>query len=135
MALSSAFQNVGKSFTISVAAANQVTPVNLADLGLQGLPQALQFINNGPADVWVVMSAANNPVAAFPTAGTITTGTPQPGFRLKPGAIVVYEANASTVAQNVPNAAGTNQGPGFYLAMIGSAAGPTLVDVTPGEGV
>jgi hypothetical protein len=131
----SAFEATGKSFSISVAAANQVTPVNLADLGLTQIPQALQLINNGNVDVWFTMGNVSTIAAAFPIAGTITTGTPQPGIRLKPGAIVVYRCNANDPTQQVSNAAGTNKGPGFYIAMIGAAAGPSIVDVTPGEGV
>ena len=132
----SAFEARGKSFSISVAAASQITPVNLGDLGLTQIPDVLQFINNGAVDVWMVLSSVLAAlVAAFPTPGTVTVGTPQNGVRLKPGAIVVYRCNVSTIAQNVANAAGTAVGPGFYLAMIGAAAGPSIVDVTPGEGL
>jgi hypothetical protein len=130
----SAFELRGKSFTITVGVANQVTPVNLSDLGMTQIPDVLQFINNGTADVWLVLSSTAAPVAAFPTPGTTTVGTPQPGLRLKPGAIVVYRCNASVIAQNVPNAAGNQVGPGFYMATIsGTAAQP--IDVSPGEGI
>lgn len=132
----SAFEATGKSFSISVAAANQVVPVNLGDIGLTQIPQALQFINNGPADVWVVQAnSAAAAVAAFPATGTTTVGTPQAGLRLKPGAIVVYRCNANDPTQQVQSLTANVKGPGFYLAFIGAAAGPSIVDVTPGEGV
>lgn len=131
----SAFEATGKTFSISVAAANQVVPVNLSDIGLTQIPEALQFINNGPADVWVVQGNANTVAAAFPTAGTTTTGTPQPGLRLKPGAIVVYRCNANDPTQQVQSVANPAvKSAGFYLAFIGAAAGPSIVDCTPGEG-
>jgi hypothetical protein len=127
------FTPVGKSFTITVAAANQVTPVNLADLGLTQIPASIRCVNNGPQDVWIVASSANNPVAAFPVAGTVTTGTPQAGWRLKSGVVEVFQFSAAVAL--VPNAAGNGQSPGFYIALIGAAAGPSTIDFTLGEGL
>lgn len=128
-----AFEVKGKSFTISVGVASQVTAVNLSDLGMTTLPQSLQFENTGTADVWVALSsAANPPAAAFPTPGTTTTGTPQSGTRVRPGEIVVYSCNVS--APNVPSVANPAvSSAGFYIATIGAAAGS--LDVTPGEGM
>jgi hypothetical protein len=134
MSLMSAFEATGKSFSITVGAANQVTPVNLADLGLTQIPSALQFENTGNADVWVVMSSVAAPVAAFPTPGTTTVGTPQSGFRVRPGTIVVYRCNVNDPTQKVQSLTANIVGPGFYLATIGAVAGQNL-DVTPGEGV
>lgn len=129
-----AFQPVGKSFSISVGASSEAVTVNLSDLGLAQVPQTLGMINNGATgiDVWVVFSITANPTAAFPTAGTINTGTPAAGMRLKSGIYVVTELPAC--ANGVPNNAGTAQGPGWYMALIASAAGPSVVDFFPGEG-
>lgn len=134
MGQSSAFEATGKSFSVSVGAANQTVPVNLTDIGLTQIPEALQFINNGAVDVWVVQGNTSGLTAVFPTAGTTTVGTPQAGLRLKPGAIVVYRCNANDPTQKVASIVAGQQGPGFYLAFIGAAAGPSIVDVTPGEG-
>jgi hypothetical protein len=127
----------GKSFSISVGAANQTVPVNLADLGLTQIPSLIQFVNNGANDVWVVLSGSSGVTAVVPTAGTTTVGTPQPGVRLKAAGAGVgpYLVRLNAIpATNVLNAAGTATGPGFYLAFIGLAAGPAVVDVSLGEG-
>lgn len=131
--LNSPFQPAGKSFSISVGAANQVTAVALSDLGLTQTPSTMRLINNGTADVWITFGNVNNPVAAFPVAGTVTTGTPQAGLRLKPGAIETFEV--PTFAANVPTVANPNVlSSGLWIATIGAAAGP-VVDVSFGEGI
>lgn len=129
-----AFEAKGKTFSITVGVASAAVPVNIADLGLGAFPQSLQFENTGTADIWVLLSSTAAPTAVFPTPGTTTVGTPQPGFRVRPGAIVVYSLNVSDPTQKVPNVAGTGQGAGFYMAVISSAAAQNL-DVTPGEGL
>jgi hypothetical protein len=130
----SAFEATGKSFSITAGLANQVTPVNLGDIGLTQIPQSLQFENTGNADIWVVMSSVSAPVAAFPTPGTTTVGTPQSGFRVRPGTIVVYRCNVNDPTQKVQSLTANIIGHGFYLATISLAAAQNL-DVTPGEGV
>jgi hypothetical protein len=130
----SAFEQTGKSFTITVGVTSTVASVNLADIGLTQIPQALRFINNGTADVWVVMGNVNSLVAAFPVPAAANTGTPQAGFRVKPGATVDMRCNANDPTQKVPNNAATNVGPGFYLATISGTAAQAL-DVIPGEGI
>lgn len=127
-----AFQQQGKSFTLTASAASQTCPVQVSDLGLTQPPQALRCINNGTADVWISFTNAAG-TAAFPVAGTTTVGTPAAGFRLKPGAIEVIQLNAA--AANVAGGIVANtSGPGFFINYIGASAGQA-VDFSPGEGV
>jgi hypothetical protein len=132
MSIISAFAAAGNTVTLNTnVAANtsQSCPVDLSDFGLTQMPQALRMLNNGTADIWVYISGATQ-TAAFPTAGTTDAGTPQPGFRLKPGIREVFTLNAGS-----PNVEGLQPPvPGFWVNTISSVASQPL-DITPGEGV
>ncbi len=111
----SPFMPMGKTVSLttnatpSTANSTQILP---SDFGLtNGLPTQYMLVSNGASDIWVVF--ANNSTdaaaAALPTAGTTTVGTPQKGFRLKPGVVMVvtfgagilFVGNASTgISQN-----------------------------------
>jgi hypothetical protein len=130
--LSSAFQQLGKTVTLNtnaVVSTNQSAIVLMTDFALTQAPQSLRMINNGTADVWVYITPAAA-VAAFPTAGTTTAGTPQPGFRLKPGVVEVFGLNV--LAANPNNV----QPPvaGFWVNTISSVASQPI-DISPGEGM
>jgi len=134
MAITSAFQMQASAKTITVQtnvapSTSQSTVINLTDMGLTQWPQSLRMINNGTVDIWVYPSNSAQ-TAAFPTAGTVTAGTPQPGFRLKPGVVEVF---ALSVLATNPSAAQPPV-PGFFLNTIASVASQQF-DVSPGEGL
>lgn len=128
MAINSAFQIRGKTFSLSAGAVNQSAVVLLSDLGIDQYPQAWRFVNNGTLDVWIdIADAAAG--AAFPLAGTVTSGTPTYGFRLKPGIIeVLGDVIRKTLA--LPPSP-----PQFFVNYVSTAAGPTPFDIVPGEGL
>ncbi len=111
----SPFMPMGKTVSLTtngVASTANSTQILPTDFGFtNGLPTQYMLVSSGTSDIWIVL--ANNSTdaaaAAFPTAGTTTVGTPQKGFRLKPGVIMVvtfgagvlFVGNASTgVSQN-----------------------------------
>jgi hypothetical protein len=86
-------------------------------------PSVFRCINNGTADIWLVISnvQAEATAAAFPTAGTGTSiGTPQLGFRLKVGIVEVFTINWG---------AG-----GIWIGDVSSGTSQNY-DLTPGEGL
>lgn len=125
------FQNQGKTCTITATAGAASALVKFSQLGLtQGqAPSSLRVVNNGTVDVWIQFSQTTA-VAAFPTAGTVDGGTPQYGYRLKPGIVEVIAFNV--VAANP----GNDQPPipGFWVNTFSSLATQNI-DITPGEGI
>jgi hypothetical protein len=130
--LTSAFQALGKSVSLltnAAASTTQSAVIFLTDLGLLQAPQSLRIVNNGTVDIWVSFTPLTQ-AAAFPTPGTVTAGTPQPGFRLKPGVVEVFALNAMS-----PNPAVAQIGnPGFWVNTISTVAAQPF-DITPGEGL
>ena len=95
------------------------TQIQASDFGMSVLPNQYMLISNATADIWVVFAttAAIAAAAAFPTAGTTTPGTAQPGFRLKPGVIMVVTFGANPL----------------YVGNISTGVSQSF-DITPGEG-
>ncbi len=111
----------GKTITLQTSGSintSQNRQVKESDFAISTLPSQFRIVNNGTADIWVVFSSTSGPTAAFPTAGTTSVGTPQPGWRLKPGVVEVFTNPA---------------GPSLFIADISSVASQTY-DITAGEG-
>jgi hypothetical protein len=125
------FQNQGKTCTIAATNGAASALVKFSQLGLiQGqAPSSLRVINNGTVDVWISFTQVTT-VAAFPTPGTVDGGTPQYGYRLKPGIVEIIAFNV--VAANP----GADQPPipGFWVNTISTVAAQNI-DITPGEGI
>jgi hypothetical protein len=134
MGIGSAFQTSGKTASITAGVAVVTPLIRWTDLGLTQSPQALRLVNNGTVDVWVWISNAAQGGTAFPTAGTASgvggAGTPQYGFRLKPGVVEVFGFNAVNLNPNNEQP----QNPGFFFNNLSTVAGQ-IVDISPGEGI
>lgn len=122
MAGNTAFTPQGKTITLQTSATpstSQNRQVKESDFAISTLPSQFRIVNNGSADIWIVLSSTSAPTAAFPTAGTTTVGTPQPGIRVKAGLTEVI---------------GNPAGPSLFIADICSVASQTY-DITAGEGL
>ena len=125
MATTIAFRVAGPTYALSVTAS--------AHAALAVLPKAndqvnyAAFINTGATVVCVVMAqlpatgTAAVPVVVFPVDGTPTI----------PNSFILPAAMVQPMIVSVP----TGQTTGFSVGAIGSAAGPSIIYVTPVEPV
>lgn len=116
------FAPQGKSITLQTSGTINTSQNRLilpSDFALPFYPTQLLIISNGTDDIWIATGLTSSVTAVFPTAGTTTVGTPQPGVRLKPGAIQVFTLNCGQV---------------LYLADISPTASQKY-DLIPGEGM
>lgn len=128
MANNNAFAQRGKSVshtTSGTPSTAQIYEIQRSDInpGIENPPSVFRCINNGTADVWLVIANTQAAVGtpAFPTAGTgSAVGTPQPGFRLKVGVVEVF---------TIPWGAG-----GVWVGDVSGTASQNY-DLTPGEGL
>jgi hypothetical protein len=118
------FAPTGKTITLTTNGSASTTnslQILPSDFGYTGsiFPPNYMFTNNGTADIWIVMAttAAVAAAAAFPTAGTTTVGTPQLGFRLKPGVIQVMSFDGQVL----------------FVGDLSTGTSQSF-DITPGEG-
>lgn len=105
------FSNVGQqTYALSVAGTNSQAT---APPGFSSGPTACRIYNSGSVAVQVVFGAGAQ------TAALSVPGTPQPGYVIAPGAVEVVgiPANADS------------------FAAIGTAAGPSVIYVTRGDGL
>ena len=123
MATTIAVRPIGPTYAISVAAtqttavavtANQATQWNYAEFYNSGTTQVCVCVSQLPAT-----GTAATPGVAFPVAGTPTVPTT---FML-PGSMTQPRVVAVPVGQNT----------GFSVTAIGSAAGPSIIYITPVE--
>lgn len=124
MAYNSAFKPEGKTVTLTAGLSSGSKLVTAGSFGLNNIPETVRLANNGTADIWMYISKGDQgpQTAAFPTAGGQNDiGTPQPGFRLKPGIVEVF-----TTKYVGPD--------GFYVNDISTSASQTY-DITPGVGL
>jgi hypothetical protein len=125
VAIQGAFSPQGKTASLQTNATPstsnnyQITTANLGLDAKAGFPPQARFVNNGTADIWIVISSVTGIAAAFPTVSAGTAGTPQPGLRLKPGVVEV---------QTLPG------GPNMFISDISGTASQQY-DMTVGEGV
>lgn len=115
MAISLVVRNIGPTVALSVTAST-TTAVTVSGASNEAITFA-SFLNTGAAVVAVTVSpAATAPASVLPVPSTPQTVIMLPASMVMP---VVYA---------VPSA---SPGTGFSVTAIGSAAGPSLVYITP----
>jgi hypothetical protein len=124
--LLSPFMPIGNAFIINTngtGSTAQQTPVTLAALGLPanfGSPTNIRVLNKGTSDIWFNFSLTTAGTIAIPTAGTTTTGTPQPGYWAEPGVDLIFRMNPAMALIGSPGSMG------IYLNTISAGTSQPL---------
>lgn len=116
--------------TTGLSVANTSHAATQVPAGGAQFPQYAYFFNTGatgatPLIIYVTLGT-NNGVAA----STVPTDTATGSFPIAPGQGIVLQCPFQQPAPGNPPVAGSSQA-SFWLTAIGSAAGPTLLTVTP----
>ena len=116
MAQTIAVRQAGPTYAVSVAN-TQSAAIGVSPIQSEGVNFA-EFYNSGATDVCVVLApyatTPATPTLVFPVAGTPTV----------PNSFMLPKNMIKPVVRAVPNN-------GFCVSFIGSAAGPSIVYVTP----
>lgn len=133
-----AFQPLGNSIIIATAvgaSTSQETPVAFA--GVSGFNVGdnfagqMRLVNLGTAAIWFNIGLASGGNVAIPTAGTVTTGTPQNAIIVLPNTDITLTLPIRPVNIAVAPAAPSF---GFYLRTISTGVSQQLV-LQVGEGL